>query len=150
MALDRIRVLDMMVNGVCGDCVGNRDQHTCDCTQDLTKEASRRSVLRGAAGSRIAQRELIERLLAAGYYSDGPVELPGTFTRRGGIIDIYPPTEDRPVRLDFFGMRLRVCEASIRVHRASIQTLDRVRIGPARESLYDGESGVGWMRLRRR
>ena len=41
--------------------------------------------------------------MAAGYEHDAAVEVPGTYTRRGGIIDVYPPTEDRPIRLDFFG-----------------------------------------------
>ena len=31
------------------------------------------------------------------------VEMPGQFTRRGGILDVYSPEMDRPVRIEFFG-----------------------------------------------
>ena len=31
------------------------------------------------------------------------VEMPGQYTRRGGILDIYSPEADRPVRFEFFG-----------------------------------------------
>jgi transcription-repair coupling factor (superfamily II helicase) len=31
------------------------------------------------------------------------VEMPGQFTRRGGILDVYSPEADRPVRIEFFG-----------------------------------------------
>ena len=31
------------------------------------------------------------------------VEMPGQFTRRGGILDVYSPESDRPVRIEFFG-----------------------------------------------
>ena len=36
-------------------------------------------------------------------YADDIVEMPGQFTRRGGILDIYSPEADRPVRFEFFG-----------------------------------------------
>jgi transcription-repair coupling factor (superfamily II helicase) len=31
------------------------------------------------------------------------VEMPGQFTRRGGILDVYSPESDRPIRIEFFG-----------------------------------------------
>ena len=31
------------------------------------------------------------------------VEMPGQFTRRGGILDVYSPEQDSPVRIEFFG-----------------------------------------------
>ena len=50
--------------------------------------------------------ELIRKLTAAGYSRCGLVEGPGQFALRGGIIDIYSPGEDRPVRAEFFGDEL--------------------------------------------
>ena len=84
---------------------------------------------------------LIERLMAAGYEHDAAVEVPGTYTRRGGIIDVYPPTEDRPIRLDFFGDEVESLRGFDPGTQASVENLNSVRIGPARESLYGGESG---------
>src|SRR3978361_1517298 len=46
---------------------------------------------------------LIEHLLSVGYTRVDGVEMPGQVTIRGGIIDVYSPEMDRPVRVDFFG-----------------------------------------------
>ncbi|MBL8824668.1 MAG: transcription-repair coupling factor [Planctomycetia bacterium] len=46
---------------------------------------------------------LITWLVEGGYTRTEVVELPGEFSKRGGILDIYPADADRPVRLEFFG-----------------------------------------------
>jgi transcription-repair coupling factor (superfamily II helicase) len=46
---------------------------------------------------------LIAHLQSIGYTQMDIVEMPGQFTRRGGILDVYSPEMDRPVRFDFFG-----------------------------------------------
>jgi transcription-repair coupling factor (superfamily II helicase) len=46
---------------------------------------------------------LLEHLLSVGYTRVDVVEMPGQVTIRGGIIDVYSPETDRPVRIDFFG-----------------------------------------------
>jgi len=46
---------------------------------------------------------LVEHLLSVGYTRVDVVEMPGQVTIRGGIIDVYSPEIDRPVRIDFFG-----------------------------------------------
>ena len=50
--------------------------------------------------------ELITRLTAAGYSRCGMVEGSGQFAVRGGIIDIYSPAADFPIRAEFFGDEL--------------------------------------------
>jgi transcription-repair coupling factor (superfamily II helicase) len=42
-------------------------------------------------------------LASVGYTQMDLVEMPGQFTRRGGILDVYSPEADRPVRIEFFG-----------------------------------------------
>ena len=42
-------------------------------------------------------------LIESGYVEDDPVTDPGEFSLRGGILDIFPPHMDKPVRLEFFG-----------------------------------------------
>ena len=49
---------------------------------------------------------LLERLAASGYSRCGMVEGPGQFAVRGGIVDIFSPAADRPVRAEFFGDEL--------------------------------------------
>ncbi len=46
---------------------------------------------------------LVEHLLSVGYTRVGVVEMAGQITMRGGIIDVYGPEMERPVRVDFFG-----------------------------------------------
>ena len=49
---------------------------------------------------------LLQRLTLAGYSRTSMVEGPGQFAVRGGILDIYSPAADRPVRAEFFGDEL--------------------------------------------
>ena len=49
---------------------------------------------------------LLSQLTAAGYSRCGMVEGPGQFAVRGGILDIFSPAADRPVRVEFFGDEL--------------------------------------------
>jgi transcription-repair coupling factor (superfamily II helicase) len=46
---------------------------------------------------------LVEHLLSVGYTRVDVVEMPGQVTVRGGILDVYGPEMERPVRVDFFG-----------------------------------------------
>jgi transcription-repair coupling factor (superfamily II helicase) len=47
--------------------------------------------------------ELTTHLSSVGYSPMDIVEMPGQFTRRGGIFDVYSPEADRPVRVELFG-----------------------------------------------
>ncbi|MBI4463546.1 MAG: transcription-repair coupling factor, partial [Acidobacteria bacterium] len=47
--------------------------------------------------------ELLEHLETVGYTLQDPVEMPGQFAVRGGILDIFSPETRRPVRLELFG-----------------------------------------------
>ena len=46
---------------------------------------------------------LLEHLRMVGYNSADAVDMPGEFALRGGILDVYPPEADRPLRIEFFG-----------------------------------------------
>src|SRR2546421_1478937 len=46
---------------------------------------------------------LIRHLSTVGYNSADVVEMPGQYALRGGILDVYSPEADRPVRIEFFG-----------------------------------------------
>jgi transcription-repair coupling factor (superfamily II helicase) len=54
-------------------------------------------------GEEVDIETLTSHLAAVGYTQMDLVEMPGQFTRRGGILDVYSPETDRPVRLEFFG-----------------------------------------------
>src|SRR5262249_28822390 len=63
-----------------------------------------RRVLR--AGDACDPEELASWLVVHGYRPTETVELPGEFSRRGGIVDADPPDADAPVRVRFFGHQI--------------------------------------------
>ena len=65
-----------------------------------------RAAFRLEVGKEYPIDELLSRLAASGYSRCGMVEGPGQFAVRGGILDIYSPAADRPVRVEFFGDEL--------------------------------------------
>src|ERR1700739_3882460 len=54
-------------------------------------------------GEEIDIEVLTAHLASVGYTHMDLVEMPGQFTRRGGILDVYSPESDRPLRIEFFG-----------------------------------------------
>ena len=56
-----------------------------------------------SAGRRIDVDDLRAWLVKAGYHATSSVQLPGEFAVRGGIMDIFPPDEPMPVRIELFG-----------------------------------------------
>ncbi len=69
----------------------------------LDAETLDSSAAMASAGANVDRLELAEQLVAGGYDRVPVVEDPGTFCIRGGVVDIWSPLYDRPVRLDFFG-----------------------------------------------
>ena len=65
-----------------------------------------RAAFRLESGKEYPIDELLARLTASGYSRCPMVEGPGQFAVRGGILDIYSPAADRPVRIEFFGDEL--------------------------------------------
>lgn len=47
--------------------------------------------------------QIVDELVAAAYIRTDLVERRGEFAVRGGILDVFPPTEDHPIRVEFFG-----------------------------------------------
>ncbi|HEX4790700.1 MAG TPA: transcription-repair coupling factor [Actinospica sp.] len=59
--------------------------------------------VRVAAGQEIELEEVTRRLADAAYLRTDLVEKRGDFAVRGGILDVFPPTEEHPLRLEFWG-----------------------------------------------
>ncbi|MEZ4668543.1 MAG: transcription-repair coupling factor [Anaerolineae bacterium] len=86
-------------------------------------------------GQRHQHDALLQRWLKMGYEPAVMVVEPGTFSRRGGVVDIFPLAADKPVRIDFFDDEiesLRVFDPST---QRSAEKLASVFIPPAREAL---------------
>ena len=78
---------------------------------------------------------LLAELANIGYRMENIVELPGTISHRGGIVDIWPPTGDFPVRLEFFGDNIDSIRRFDPATQRSVEVVPSVAIGPATELL---------------
>jgi transcription-repair coupling factor (superfamily II helicase) len=87
------------------------------------------------AGMDIEPFELLGKWQGIGYRMENLVEMPGTMAHRGGIVDIYPPTSELPVRLEFLGNTIESIRAFDPASQRSLRQLSSVAIGPATEKL---------------
>jgi transcription-repair coupling factor (superfamily II helicase) len=70
-----------------------------------------------------------------GYNPAETVEEPGTFARRGGIVDIWPPNLPAPIRIDLFGDEIESLRLFDPATQRSEQKIESVEIGPGSEVL---------------
>jgi len=78
---------------------------------------------------------LLKHLLGIGYTPASLVTEPGQFSRRGGILDLWPPADPNPVRIEFFGDQIESMRCFEAASQRSIETVTSARITPAREGL---------------
>ena len=78
---------------------------------------------------------LLKRWQSLGYTVESTVEIPGTTSRRGGIIDVFPPTSDMPARLEFFGNTVESIRLYDPANQRSVKRVASINIGPAEELL---------------
>src|SRR5439155_24485472 len=81
----------------------------------------------------IAQDDLAERLVALGYERTDVVEHRGEFAVRGGIVDVFPGTARRPVRIEFFGDEIESLREFAPSTQLSTDPVARIDVHPARD-----------------
>jgi transcription-repair coupling factor (superfamily II helicase) len=85
-------------------------------------------------GEEVDVEVLTAHLASVGYTRMDLVEMPGQFTRRGGILDIYSPESDRPVRIEFFGDEIETIRKFDPETQRSQAGLDEAQISPLTET----------------
>ncbi len=82
---------------------------------------------------------LISNLVGMGYEVDYQVGKVYQVAKRGGILDVYSPPQQKPVRMEFFGDEIMsIRYFSLATQRSESKELDEVKLIPAREiSLHD-------------
>ncbi len=104
------------------------------------REVLRSSSLSIAAGQRINQSELAGYLSVNGYIRTSTVAERGEYSLRGGKVDLYPPDNATPVRLDLFGDEVESIKSFDPETQLSIATLTEVRLAPVSEILFTPET----------
>ena len=102
-----------------------------------TREILRRSAFTGRVGHRIDEAALRTYLARMGFAQCPTVTEPGDFAIRGGIIDIYPPGDGGPVRLNLFGDVLDGARRFDPATQRTTQKLDFVELAPVSEVILD-------------
>ncbi len=86
-------------------------------------------------GRQVSLSSLLTSWLELGYEMVSVVESPGTFSRRGGLIDIFSPGEEYPVRIELFGDEIDSLRAFDPTTQRSHQRMEEAAIIPASEAL---------------
>lgn len=110
-----------------------------------TQRLPARSVLREAAfsavvGGRVDEKALRNFLVRMGFVQSPTVMEPGDYAVRGGIIDIFPPGEQGPIRLDLFGDVLDGARRFDPATQRTTEKLDVIELAPVSEVILDDEA----------
>ncbi len=101
----------------------------------LPPDALDAATARLAVGEEIDRDALRVHLVERGYLSTDLCSEPGTFAVRGGILDVWPPGQANPLRLEFWGDEVDSIRAYDPWTQRSVETLSRVEVLPVREEL---------------
>ncbi|MBV8438403.1 MAG: transcription-repair coupling factor [Silvibacterium sp.] len=85
-------------------------------------------------GEEVDVETLLAHLAGVGYTPMDIVEMPGQYTRRGGILDVYSPEADRPVRFEFFGDEIESIKKFDPETQRSSSPLDEAQLLPLTET----------------
>jgi transcription-repair coupling factor (superfamily II helicase) len=88
--------------------------------------------------------EFVEKLLASGYLREDPVGAVGEFSIRGGILDVWSPGLDSPVRIEFFGDTVESIREFDAETQLSTTQLTQIEIAPMRELTVTSRDFRNW------
>ena len=105
------------------------------------KDAIKGASFAAKNGAEVDREALVAFLSGNGYVRAGTVREPGDFALRGGIVDLWPPGEEMPLRLDFFGSTLdaiRRFDAETQLSDKS--AVDQIALLPASEAPLNADA----------
>jgi transcription-repair coupling factor (superfamily II helicase) len=132
---DRLAVLQRLA-GLAGDDAPPLVISSARAATDLLEDprAYRERHQRIARGQAVSLNQLVQQWLQLGYEPSPLVDQPGLFSRRGGILDVFPPGA-RPLRLEFWGDEIDTIRVFDPTTQRSTDQLDQAMVGPAHEVL---------------
>ena len=83
--------------------------------------------------------DVVRRLADAAYTRVDLVEKRGEFAVRGGIVDVFPPTEEHPLRVEFWGDEVEEIRAFAVADQRALEKVERLWAPPCRELLLTDE-----------
>ncbi len=114
----------------------------------MTRTIPRRDFLKAcsrlAQGQKVSLESLLHAWSGLGYERVNTVLETGQFSSRGGLLDVWPPAQSHPVRLDFFGDEVESIRSFDPATQRTVHQMEEVLVTPAREFLLkDAEAMTG-------
>lgn len=135
----RILALTSLLNDGCGAVV------CCvDAALQLTippSELKRRTITL-KSGMTVSMDNVLSVLSACGYEQASQIDGPGQYSRRGGILDFFPPGLPSPVRAEFFGDEIDTLSFFDPVTQRRTEAVESVTVSPAVEALVTDPQGL--------
>ncbi len=101
----------------------------------ISREGFEESVHPLTAGQTVDLRELLSQWRRMGYKFEPTVDIPGTASRRGGILDIYPVGAEYPARIELWGDEVDSIRLFDPTTQRSTDVVESIEIFPAQETL---------------
>jgi len=101
-------------------------------------------------GEDVEQKDLVHRLTDLGYEHVSLVQALGDFSVRGGILDIFPPGYEAPIRLDFFGDTVESLRMFDPISQRSLKAINEAVILPASNILFPPIASEQYARIQNR
>ncbi len=130
---ERIGALRFLVEGGPGIIIGT-PQSVLERT--LPVEILKEAFLRIRPGDSIAPESILKSLKTLGYEYGEPVRIPGQFSQRGGIVDIFPMGRPMPVRIEMFGDEVESMRQFDPATQRSVGVVPMLILTPSRETLF--------------
>jgi len=138
-ALERVRVLSELADCNSGEAGESPPLIVVSAPSLMGKVLPHEDVISASqvvkTGMDIEPFQLLRRWQAMGYRQENLVEVPGTMSHRGGIIDVYPLTGELPARLEFYGNTVDNIRLFEPASQRSVRAVDSVAVGAAGEML---------------
>ena len=95
-------------------------------------------------GNSMSRDGIISQLRSLGYVREDPVSETGEFSFRGGIVDVFSPSLENPIRLEFFGDEIDSIREFDPSSQRSIRLLESSQIVPMREAVVSAHDIEKW------
>lgn len=113
------------------------------------KSIWKKALIHFRAGNDVDLDYVLNQLIACGYSRTPMVSTPGEFSMRGGILDVYPLTEEQPIRIELFDTEIDSIRYFDVESQRSEKKLDAITIGPATEvPLFSENFASGFEKLK--
>ena len=108
----------------------------------ISPAALKKEIIRLQPGDITEPTALVRQLVQLGYERESITRSPGEFSLRGGILDIFPVTEENPVRIEFFDDEIDSVRFFDSETQRSLENIGDVSIYPVDELGKDAASGA--------